>query len=78
MNRRLRENKSRFTEEVATPTGIEPVLSDVTDRCFSLLNYGAVCTPTYLCTDGVGNHPFILLRFLFSIVSTNREPHIPN
>ena len=27
---------------LATPTGIEPVLSDVTDRCFSLLNYGAV------------------------------------
>ena len=28
---------------LATPTGIEPVLSDVTDRCFSQLNYGAIC-----------------------------------
>ena len=26
---------------MATPTGLEPVLSDVTDRCFSQLNYGA-------------------------------------
>ena len=45
--------------EMATPTGIEPVLSDVTDRCFSLLNYGAI------------NIRF-LLRFLFSILSSNR------
>ena len=27
---------------MATPTGIEPVLSDVTDRCFNQLNYGAI------------------------------------
>ena len=26
---------------MATPAGIEPALSDVTDRCFDQLNYGA-------------------------------------
>ena len=62
---------------MATPAGIEPALSDVTGQCFSRLNYGAICTPTYLCADGVGNHPFILLRFLFSIVSTNRQATYP-
>lgn len=27
---------------MATPAGIEPALSDVTGRCFSRLNYGAI------------------------------------
>ena len=27
---------------MATPAGIEPALSDVTDQCFSLLNYEAI------------------------------------
>ena len=30
---------------MATPTGIEPVLSDVTDRCFILLNYITILEP---------------------------------
>ena len=33
---------------MATPAGIEPALSDVTDRCFNHLNYRAVYTPTKL------------------------------
>lgn len=34
---------------LAVPTGIEPVLSDVTDQCFSQLNYGTMIS--------VGRHP---------------------
>lgn len=30
------------TKAMATPAGIEPALSAVTGRCFSLLNYGAI------------------------------------
>ena len=30
--------------KMATPAGIEPALSDVTDRCFNQLNYGAICS----------------------------------
>ena len=45
---------------MATPKGLEPSTSCVTGRRSTLLSYGAICV-TYLCTDGVTNHPLMVL-----------------
>lgn len=75
MNRRLRENKSRFTEEMAVPTGIEPALSDVTDRCFSQLNYETIYD-CYLCTDGQSLHPYPIYFAFYLVYSLQTaKPH---
>ena len=45
---------------MATPKGLEPSTSCVTGRRSTLLNYGAICV-TYLCADGVTNHPLVVI-----------------
>ena len=44
---------------MAVMTGIEPALSDVTDRCFNLLNYGAILMIAIYVSDGQSLHPLL-------------------
>ena len=45
-------------------TGIEPVLSDVTDQCFSLLNYITVLEPK----KGIGPSPSVWKTEILTII----------
>lgn len=45
---------------LATLMGVEPTISAVTGRRDNHLRYRAICV-TYLCTDGVTNHPLMVL-----------------
>ena len=45
---------------MATPMGVEPTTFDVTGQRSNHLSYGAICV-TYLCADGVTNHPLMVL-----------------
>ena len=75
MNRRPRENKSRFTEEMATPTGLEPVISSVTGWRVSRLHYEAIYD-CYLCTDGQSLHPYPIYFAFYLVYSLQTaKPH---
>lgn len=50
---------TRYTEEMAILTGIEPVLSDVTDRCFDQLNYRTVYPDSISGYFSIKNYQFI-------------------